>query len=222
VAEASRSNPHAGQPVLTDGAPLDRARAALILLHGRGASAESILSLAHDIGHPGFAYLAPQAAGFTWYPLPFTAPLDANEPFLSSAIALVDAVAARVEQAGLPAERIALAGFSQGACLALEYAARRARRYGGVLGFSGGLIGPDDTPRDYAGSLDGTPVFLGCGDRDSHIPLARVEHSAEVFLQLGADVTKRIYPNMGHAINADEVAFASDLLSSLLSGAGNL
>lgn len=222
MAERSRSNPHAGQPVMMDGEPLERASAVLILLHGRGASAESILTLAHDIGQPGFAYLAPQAAGHTWYPHPFTAPLDANEPYLTSALALVDAVVEQVTRVGLGAERIALAGFSQGACLALEYAARRARRYGGVFGFSGGLIGPDDAPRDMTGSLDGTPVFLGCGDRDQHIPLARVEHSAEVFLQLGAVVTKRIYPNMGHAINADEVAFASDLLSSLSTGSAAL
>lgn len=222
MAERSRSNPHGGQPVLMDGEPLERASAALILLHGRGASAESILTLAHDIGQPGFAYLAPQAAGYTWYPQPFTAPLDANEPYLTSALALVDAVVEQVEGIGLGAERIVLAGFSQGACLALEYAARRARRYGGVLGFSGGLIGPDDAPRTATGSLDGTPVFLGCGDRDQHIPLARVEHSAEVFQRLGAAVIRRIYPNMGHAINADEVAFASDLLSSLSTGSAAL
>lgn len=216
MAERSRSDPHAGQPVIAAGEPLPSARAALVLLHGRGASAESILSLAEDIGQPRVAYLAPQAAGYTWYPQPFTAPLDANEPYLSSALALVETVVKQAERVGVPAAQIVLAGFSQGACLALEFAARHARRYGGVLGFSGGLIGPDGTPRDYAGSLDGTPVFLGCGDRDAHIPLARVQHSADVFASLGGAVTRRIYPGMGHALNDDELAFASDLVSSLV------
>ncbi|NLE50631.1 MAG: phospholipase [Chloroflexi bacterium] len=217
MASRARSDPHGGQPVLAAGEPLASARAALVLLHGRGASAESILSLAEDIGQPLFAYLAPQAAGYTWYPQPFTAPLDANEPYLSSALALVESVIRQVVHAGIPAERVVLTGFSQGACLALEFAARHARRYGGVLGFSGGLIGPDGTPRDYAGSLEGTPVFIGCGDRDAHIPVPRVQHSAEVLASLDGAVTHRIYPGMGHAINDDELAFASDLVSTLLS-----
>lgn len=217
VAERARSGPHAGQPVQRAGEPLEQARAALILLHGRGATAGSILALASEIGRDGFAYLAPQAAGHTWYPYPFTAPLAANEPFLSSALALVESVVAEVIEAGIPAGRIALAGFSQGACLALEHAARHARRYGGVLAFSGGLIGPDDAPRDYAGALGGTPVFIGCGDRDAHIPLPRVQHSADVLARLGGAVTRRIYPGMGHTINEDELSFARALLSELVS-----
>lgn len=215
MADRSALDPHAGQPVRAAGEPLERARAALVLLHGRGATADDILTLADAIGQPGLAYLAPQAAGFSWYPFPFLAPLDANEPHLSSALALVGAVVAQAGQAGLAPDRIALVGFSQGACLALEYAARHARRYGAVLAFSGGLIGPDGTPRDYAGSLDGTPVFLGCGDRDPHIPLARVEHSADVLARLGGDVTRRIYPGMGHMINEDELATARELLRRL-------
>lgn len=199
------------------GEPLEQARAALVLLHGRGATAGSILALAGEIGRDGLAYLAPQAAGQSWYPYPFTAPLAANEPFLSSALALVESVVANVIGAGIPAERIALAGFSQGACLALEYAARHARRYGGVLAFSGGLIGPDDAPRDYAETLAGTPVFIGCGDRDAHIPLLRVQHSADVLARLGGAVTQRIYPGMGHTVNEDELSFARALLDEIAS-----
>lgn len=199
------------------GEPLEQAHAALIALHGRGATAGSILALAGEIGRDGLAYLAPQAAGQSWYPYPFTAPLAANEPFLSSALALVESVVADVIRAGIPAERIALAGFSQGACLALEYAARHARRYGGVLAFSGGLIGPDDAPRDYAETLGGAPVFIGCGDRDAHIPLLRVRHSADVLARLGGAVTQRIYPGMGHTVNEDELSFARALLDEIAS-----
>jgi predicted esterase len=163
---------------------------------------------------PGIAYLAPQAANNTWYPYPFTQPLQRNEPWLSSALARVGEMLARIEQAGIPAERTYLLGFSQGACLSLEYAARHARRYGGVFGLSGGLIGPDGTPRDYAGSLDDTTVFLGCSDVDFHIAKERVLESAEVFRRLGAAVTVRLYPGMGHTINDDEIAFVRQILAA--------
>lgn len=199
------TDPHAGQPVLAAGAPLARARAAMVLVHGRGASADDILSLAQEIEQPGFAYLAPQAAGAAWYPNRFTAPIPSNEPWLSSALGRLDALLAQIGQAGIPAERVVLLGFSQGACLALEYAARNARRYGGVVALSGGLIGPEGTPRDYAGSLAGTPVFLGCSDVDFHIPKERVQHSTVVLRGLGADVTERLYPGMGHTVNQDEL-----------------
>ena len=205
--------PHAGQPVRTSGVPAEEATAALVLLHGRGASAESILTLTDELGDlSGFAYAAPQAAGHTWYPYSFLAPLEQNEPWLSSALEAVGAVVSGLEEAGLDASRIVLLGFSQGACLALEFAARHARRYGGVVAFSGGLIGPDGTPRDYAGDLGGTPVFLGCSDVDPHIPAGRVHESADVLERLGADVTKRIYPGMGHTVNDDELAWARALL----------
>jgi predicted esterase len=161
------------------------------------------------------AYLAPQAAGNTWYPYSFLAPLEHNEPGLSSGLAVLADRLAQLGDAGIPPERTLILGFSQGACLAVEFAARHARRYGGVIGLSGGLIGPDGTPRDYAGSLDGTPVFLGCSDIDPHIPLARVEHSADVLALLGADVTTRLYPGMGHTINQDEIAFVRDLVQKL-------
>jgi predicted esterase len=207
--------PHQGQPVLTAGEPLERALAAMVLVHGRGATAQDILTLAADLDQPGFAYLAPQAANNTWYPYSFLAPIERNQPYLSSALATVGQVLAHVAAAGIPAERTILLGFSQGACLATEFAARNARRYGGLVGLSGGLIGPDGTPRDYPGTLDGTPVFLGCSDTDPHIPAARVEHSAEVLRELGGAVTARLYPRMGHTVNEDEIEFVRQLMASL-------
>lgn len=198
--------PHQGQPVRTAGAPLTRARGAMVLLHGRGATAESILSLAAALDTPSFAYLAPQAAGNSWWPLSFLAPIASNEPGISSAMAAVEEVLRQTVAAGIPPERTLLVGFSQGACLATEFAARHARRYGGVAALSGGLIGPDGTPRDYAGSLEGTPVFLGCSDVDAHIPAGRVRESAEVLRRLGGEITMRLYAGMGHTINEDEIA----------------
>lgn len=206
---------HAGQPLRHTGRPLAEAGAAMILVHGRGATAESILELAGYLPHPQMAYLAPQAAGQTWYPYSFLAPLAQNEPYLSSALARLEGLLADVTAAGIPPERVVWAGFSQGACLAAEFVARHAQRYGGVLLFSGGLIGPPGTPRDYAGTLAGTPVFLGCSDRDAHIPLARVEETAEALARLGAAVDKRIYPRMGHTINDDEIRAAAALVAGL-------
>lgn len=206
---------HAGQPLRHTGRPLAEAGAAMILVHGRGATAESILELAGYLPHPQMAYLAPQAAGQTWYPYSFLAPIAQNEPYLSSALARLEGLLADVTAAGIPPERVVWAGFSQGACLAAEFVARHAQRYGGVLLFSGGLIGPPGTPRDYAGTLAGTPVFLGCSDRDAHIPLARVEETAAALARLGAAVDKRIYPRMGHTINDDEIRAAAALVAGL-------
>lgn len=207
--------PHGGQPVLAAGTPLERARAAMIMVHGRGASAEDILSLSEELSDSGMAYLAPQAAGSVWYPQTFLSPLAANEPGLSSALAVVASVESRARDAGIPAERLILLGFSQGACLVLEYAARNARRYGGVAGLSGGLIGPDDAPRDYGGSFDGTPVFLGCSVTDPHIPRRRVEQTNEVFRTLGAEVTMRLYPEPGHSVNEDEIDAVRSMIAAL-------
>ena len=177
--------PHQGQPVYAQGAALDHAQAALVMAHGRGASAEDMLLLAEKLERPGFAFLAPQAANNHWYPNRFSASLESNEPWLTSALQSYGEVIAQAEAAGIPAERILLLGFSQGACLALEYAARNPRRYGGVAGLAGSLIGPADTPRDYPGSLDGTPVFLGCSDDDPFIPKERVLDSAGVLERPG-------------------------------------
>jgi predicted esterase len=206
-------DPHAGQPVQHYGPLPPDARLSVILLHGRGDSAEGILGLARSLEPTDVAYVAPQAAGSTWYPYSFLAPLEQNEPHLSSAFRIVDGLVSGLGRQGIAPERIVIMGFSQGACLSLEYAARHARKYGGVVALSGGLIGPPGTPRKYQGSLDGTPVFLGCSDIDAHIPLERVQESAGVFSGLGAEVDERIYPGMGHTINADELAAIHSLLT---------
>lgn len=207
---------HQNQPVVTRGRPLAEASAAMILAHGRGATAVSIMDLAELLPHPGMAYLAPQAANNSWYPYSFMNPMEQNEPYLSSALARLETLAAEVEAAGIPAEKLVLAGFSQGACLASEFAARNARRYGGLLLFSGGLIGPPGTPRDYGGSLEGTPVFIGCSDVDFHIPLERVQETTAVLSQLGAAVTEKIYPGMDHTVIQDEIDQARKLLAENL------
>jgi phospholipase/carboxylesterase/glyoxalase family protein len=208
--------PHQGQPVLTAGQPLDRATTAMVMVHGRGASANDILTLVPDLAQLDCAYLAPQAASNTWYPNRFLAPIADNEPWLSSGLAAIADVLAHVAGAGIPIERTLLLGFSQGACLTLEFVARHAQRYGGVVGLSGGLIGPDGTPRDYPGSLLGTPIFLGCSDVDPHIPIERVQHTAEVLRQLGGNVTVQLYPDMDHTISQAEIDFVRNMMSELL------
>ena len=208
--------PHQSQPVLMSGEPLEEARAAMVMAHGRGAAAVNILELADELNVPGFAYLAPQAAGNTWYPNRFLAPIESNEPWLSSALAALANALAQVVEGGIPPERTLLLGFSQGACLTLEFVARNAKRYGGVAGLSGGLIGPDGTPRNYPGSLAGTPVFLGCSDVDFHIPTERVHHTTEVLRRLGGDVTERLYPNLEHTINQDEIDFVRGMMAALV------
>lgn len=209
------NNPHQAQPVSTTGQPLHQASAAMILVHGRGAAAADILELADYLPHPEMVYLAPQAQGNTWYPYSFLYPMEQNEPGLSSGLQRLAELVAEVEAAGIPTHRIILAGFSQGACLASEFMARNARRYGGLLAFSGGLIGPPGTARNYAGSLEGTPVFLGCSDVDFHIPKERVQETAELFTRLGADVTMRLYPGMAHTIIQDEIDAANKIVTSL-------
>lgn len=205
-------DPHAGQPVLHAGPPIADARIVAIMLHGRGASAEDILGLAGEFSARDVAYLAPQAAGRTWYPYSFLAPMPQNEPGLSSALGMIGRLVETLVQQQIPANRIALMGFSQGACLTLEFAARHAQRYAVIAGFSGGVIGPPGTPRDYAGTFNGTPVFLGCSDIDPHIPVERVHESGDVFARMGARVDKRIYPGMAHTIVAAEIEAVDELL----------
>lgn len=198
--------PHAGQPVVYGGAPLASADAAMIMVHGRNAGPKNILDLADRIDRPGFACVAPAAAGGAWYPFSFMAPREQNEPGLSSGLGVLESLVVELAQRGVPSHRIVLLGFSQGACLTSEFAARRPRRYGGVLALSGGLIGPPGTTwDDVTGSLDGTPVFLGCSDVDGHVPKERVIESEAVFRRLGARVTRKLYPGMGHLVSDDEI-----------------
>lgn len=213
------TGPHQGQPVATAGAPLEKAVGAVVMVHGRGAGAEDILTLVPPIDRPRFAYLAPSAAGNAWYPNSFLAPMASNEPGITSGLQAIADVLETVRAAGIAPERTVLLGFSQGACLSVEFAARNARRYGGVVTLSGGLIGPDGTPRDYVGDLEDTPIFLGCSDVDFHIPKERVEETAQVLERLGADVTMRLYPGMGHTVNEDEVAHAQAILDAIADSA---
>jgi predicted esterase len=206
------ADPHEGQPVLHYGAPIESARRIGIFIHGRGATAEDILGIAPELGTNDVAYLAPQAAGHTWYPYSFLSPIPQNEPGLTSALSVIAGLVTKVTSGGHPPEHIIILGFSQGACLGLEFAARHAQRYAAVVALSGGVIGPPGTPRDYPGSMADTPVFLGCSDVDPHIPLERVHESAEVFRRMGARVDERIYQRMGHTINADELAAVRELV----------
>ncbi len=210
---------HRDQPVYTFGTRLEEAKAAVIALHGRGASAQDILGIAAELDVPDIAWFAPQAYQHTWYPHRFIAPLEANEPWLSSALNKIDMQIQELQQTGLSAKQTVLLGFSQGACLAIEYAARHPQRYGGAIVFSGGLIGPEDTPLDHYpanADLQQTPVFLGCSDVDFHIPLSRVEQTADILRTMHAQVDLRIYPNMGHTINQNELSAAEALLRSLI------
>lgn len=210
-----QAHPHHNPRFAQAGAPLDKADAALILLHGRGSNPEDILSLKEYLDAPGWAFLAPQAAGYTWYPYSFLAPREQNEPYLSSALTMMGATVQSVLDAGIPARKIVLLGFSQGACLSLEFAARNPRPYGGVAVLSGGLIGDAVQPADYPGSLAGVPVFLGCSDIDPHIPKARVLESDAILNGMGAQVTTRLYPGMGHLVNEDELTFVQQMLTSV-------
>ena len=209
----SRADAHAALPVLAAGTPLAEARAAVVLVHGRGASAEDILGFAGPLARPGVAFLAPQAADDSWYPQRFLASLAANEPWLSSALRKLASVRAGIAAAGIPDERIVWLGFSQGACLASEFLARNPRRWGGLVAAVGGRIGPPGTSFDEAGDLARTPVYLGCGDPDPHIPWSRVEESAAAFTRQNAEVTLRRYPGFPHSVHPEAVSFAKRLLS---------
>ncbi len=210
------TEPHAGQPVALGGAPLGEGGAAMIMIHGRNADPRNILDLVPVLDRPEFTYLAPAARGGAWYPQSFMAEREANQPGIASSLSMIRALVDEVVEAGVPRERIILLGFSQGACLTSEFAYRHPARYGGVVAYSGGLIGPPGTTWEIVGALDGTPVFLGCSDRDPHIPEERVHDTARIFEEMGAQVTARIYPGMGHLVNDDEIVFTRELMDRVL------
>lgn len=195
--------------VLSYGRPLSEAKSAMIMMHGRGASAEDILTIADEVNTPNadIAYIAPQAPGNVWYPVPYSQPIAKNEPHLSNSLDVITRLIAHINQVGIPTERIMLLGFSQGACLSLEYVARHPQRYGGVFALSGVLIENGDQPREYAGTLGDTPVFIGCSDIDPYFPVARIHRTIEKIKTLSTQVTDRIYPGMGHIVNDDELTF---------------
>jgi predicted esterase len=209
------TDPHAHLPVEIAGAPLGDGRGVAILLHGRGAGPHNILELVPQFGLPSFTYLAPTAADHTWYPFSFMHPIEQNEPKLTSALGRIDSLIDEALGAGIGADRIVLIGFSQGACLAGEYAVRHPKRYGGIAMLSGGLIGPPGTAWPDSGDFSSTPVFLGCSDRDPHIPLGRVNESTAVFRRMNAQATERIFPGLGHLVNAEEVAEVRNILDAI-------
>ncbi len=197
------------------GMPLGESPAVMIMIHGRDAAPANILDLAARLDQPTFTYVAPAAAGNTWYPHSFMADKERNEPGLSSGLSVVTQLVTNLVERGIDRKNIILLGFSQGACLTAEFAVRNPTRYGGVIVFSGGVIGPEGTTWEYDGSFDGTPVFLGCSDVDGYVPKSRVDETEEVLSRMGAEVTKRIYPDMGHLVNDDEIAFAQRLMNEI-------
>ncbi|MBX0323678.1 dienelactone hydrolase family protein [Halomicroarcula sp. F13] len=210
------SGPHQGQQLVTAGTPLEEADAAMVLVHGRGATARSIVQMGQEVHWDGLALLAPQAAGNTWYPNSFLAPVEDNEPGRSSGLQAVGDAVETATDAGIDREQVVLLGFSQGACLASEFVARNPRRYGGLVALSGGLIGESVDPTEYEGDVERTPVFVGCSDVDPHIPIERVHETTEAFERLNGDVDERIYEGMGHGVNEDELDAVSELVADVL------
>ena len=208
--------PHNSAKIIVHGEELAKAKAVVIMIHGRGATAESILDLSRYFMFPGVSYIAPQAEGMTWYPNSFLMPMESNEPGLSSALQKISNVVDYVVSEGIPEQKIMLLGFSQGASLSLEWTARTGKNIAAVFGLSGGLIGPPGTKRDYQGSFTGTTVFLGCSDVDIHIPKERVIESGDVFKSMNADVTLRLYPKLPHTVNDDEVNFINSFIMNLI------
>ncbi|MBL8099568.1 MAG: dienelactone hydrolase family protein [Anaerolineales bacterium] len=208
--------PHENQPMYSAGKKLDEATAAMILIHGRGANAEDILSLSTHLTHPSLAYLAPQAEDYTWYPNRFIFPAEKNEPHLSSALGVIDKLVKLIEEKNISSEKIFIGGFSQGACLASEYVIRNPKKYGGLFVFSGGYIGAMNQEREPNGDLQNTPIFIGCSDIDPHIPLQRVQETTKLLQAMNAQVTERIYPNMGHTINDEEIELVNEIIQKSL------
>ncbi|MGD2026795.1 MAG: dienelactone hydrolase family protein [Anaerolineales bacterium] len=209
---ADNQHPHNNARLVQAGVPLEEAKSTMLLLHGRGSNPEDILSLTPYLEAPDWSFLAPQASGYTWYPYSFLAPREQNEPYLSSALRLLEEIFQQVAEAGIPAGRVFLLGFSQGACLASEFAARNPRPYAGLAALSGGLVGEQLEEDRYTGSLAGVPVFLGCSDIDPHIPKERVQESEQILAAMGARVTARLYPGMGHTIIEDEINFVQQMI----------
>jgi len=209
------TGPHQDQPLVTDGASLEDATATVVFVHGRGATARSIIEMGTEFDREDVAYLAPQAAGNTWYPNSFLAPVEGNEPGRSSGLQAVGSAVDRATDAGIGIDDVLVLGFSQGACLASEFVARNPRRYGGLAALSGGLIGRHIDRDAYGGDLERTPAFFGCSDSDPHIPEERVHETATVFEDLNADVTTRLYPNMGHGVNQDELDHVEGMVDAL-------
>lgn len=209
--------PHKNQPVLQSGAAKNEAKAVMIMLHGRGATAESILSFADKFVFPNVTYLAPQAKVNTWYPYRFIEPREKNEPGITSGLQLIESIISQLNQKGFSTEKIILFGFSQGACLALEYAARNPHKYGGIIGLSGGLIGDKLNYSNYTGSFHQTHVFLGCSEIDFHIPIERVKETTKIFKLLNASVIEKIYPGMDHTINEEEIEIVSGMIKNVIS-----
>lgn len=203
------------EPTIQSGLPVEQARAALILVHGRGGSAQDILSLADHLETDEFALLAPQARNHSWYPYSFLAPRASNQPWLDSALSLLKTTTDELRSRGLSSDQIFLVGFSQGACLALEFAASQATRYGGIIAFTGGLIGETLEPENYSGDFAGTPVFIGTSDPDPHVPLQRVLDTEAQYRKMNASIEVKIYPGMGHTIVADEIARANQMLQTV-------
>jgi phospholipase/carboxylesterase len=210
------TGPHADEEIITGGTVPAEATATVVLVHGRGATARGILDLGREVSPDGVALLAPQAAGNTWYPNSFLAPVEQNEPGRTSGLAAVGRAVDRATDAGIERDRVAVVGFSQGGCLASEFVARNPTRYGGLAALSGGLIGESVDTESFEGSLAGTPAFLGCSDRDPHIPEERVHETATVLERLDADVTVQIYEGMGHGVNQDEIERVSEMVTALV------
>lgn len=207
--------PHQGKAVSKAGKSAEEASAAVILIHGRGASAESMLLFADEFDRNDVHYRALQADRHTWYPNSFLAPINQNEPGISSGLQTIHDQIEDLNKSGISTERIILLGFSQGACLTSEFAARHPNKYGGLVILSGGLIGPEVDANNYAGSFEGMPVFMGCSDYDPHIPQERVHVTADILEALGAEVTKKIYPNMGHTVNRDEIDHVNQMCNRI-------
>ncbi len=213
----SFNGPHQNMPIAQMGAELSEAKAVMIMIHGRGASAQSILGLANEFEHnQDITFIAPQASNHTWYPYSFLAPIVQNQPGYSSGLHVIGDIISALEAEGFSKEKIFLLGFSQGGCLTSEFAVRNPDKYAGVIALSGGIIGASINIEEYSGDLKGTPLFMGCSDIDSHIPVQRLDETEMVYKKLGAQVQKNIYPGMGHLVNEDEITHVNELIKNAL------